>query len=1458
MLSVILLFTGCMVLFQSGRFQTWLAKEVASRISLAIGSKVDIRAVKIRFFDQAVFEGFYVEDLHKDTLMYVDFIEANFDEVYLGFSHFDFDHVTLRKGQFNVRQFEGEDDLNIQFILDAINGPRDTTKKVKSKPPELFFWNVDIENVDFTYEFRDTIPDTGFGMNYDHLRIREIYANLKNFLIIDDSLSGKINHMKLTEASGFKVNDFSSDFVIAYTMMDFSNLHVQTPLSSLDGKVHFEYDEYDDLSDFIEKVQMRGKILKSSINLDEIAVFAPELRGLNQQIAYSGGFKGTIDHLKGFNTMLSFGKESHFIGSFKMDGLPDTDKMAFDYHVVEMQTSRSDLQTLEMYPFYNKTKIQVPEMLDKAGVVTYRGTLSGTLDNVIVLGKVSSDLGELEADLHLWYRNDVNQYAYEGKFGTANFMLGDLLGLTPRIGNLAFTTEIEGLGFNENQLKSSITGTIPFIELNGYSYSNIALNGIVNGKTYDGKLSINDPNFLMDFSGLIDLTKEQPEFDFKADVDRINFTALKLIKRDSALVVSTQITSNFKGKSIDQLEGQIELAETSVQYGYEKFHVDDILLESKGEPDAKSIHVYSDILDASVQGSFRLASLPDAISKVLNSFLPSYTAITINPNQLFNQNFTYNITIKDLGLPSKLFFPDIEIGTGTKISGDFKSEGNQLHLAINSPVINISGVRFEQIKSRADAMHNRLKFDISSLKMFVTDSVQVNFISISSDAVTDSLGLKINWASRKSLNAADAQINAKAHFEGSKINMQILPSLILIEDTLWQVNAENSITIDTGLVEFNNLSFTHQNEFLRIDGKVSDRETDELDVILDNFQLRNINPFIAESDLIFEGSTRGIISFADLMGKPFFKSNLDLKNISLNGDFIGDGLITSKWEPKTERILLDGQIKNSSVPKLAFNGYFIPSKSTNNIDLNLIMNNIQLSLFKKYVDDLFSDVTGLADGNIHLTGSLNEPITNGTVNLKRTAVTIGLLNTRYFFAHEFKISKNSIQAKNIQLTDENSNTGKLDLKISHTNYDDFYFDVFLKANSLLALNTNETQSDLFYGKANATGTFRASGPLDNIVMDINAKTERGTVFYLPLTGTSDVSQQDFITFEKKGTTQTLNKLSSRKVSSKGYELNFNLEVTPDAEAFLLFDPKVGDIIKGNGSANLRMEVTEAGDFNIYGDYVIDKGDYLFTLQNVINKKFVVQKGGTISFKGDPYDADINLSAIYKVRTSLFNLVKNIDSSASVKRTIDVNAIMNLSDKLMKPQISFDITLPNADDNTINLFKSQIYSEDELNKQIFSLVMFRSFMPNQGGATETTGINGVGSNASELLSSQLSNMLSQLSDDVNIGVNYSQGGATAKDNVSVNLQTQLFNDRVSIDGNVGTANNATTSQNTTNMVGEFNVEVKLTDDGMVRIRVFNRSNQYLLLSNDVPYTQGVGLFYRREFENASDLFKKKQK
>jgi hypothetical protein len=245
---------------------------------------------------------------------------------------------------------------------------------------------------------------------------------------------------------------------------------------------------------------------------------------------------------------------------------------------------------------------------------------------------------------------------------------------------------------------------------------------------------------------------------------------------------------------------------------------------------------------------------------------------------------------------------------------------------------------------------------------------------------------------------------------------------------------------------------------------------------------------------------------------------------------------------------------------------------------------------------------------------------------KRTFVTVDILNTRYQVLDKIQIRKNLISSKTLYLKDINQNIARCDLRVTHNYFKNFNLDIRLNFDKIQALNTNESQSELFFGTAFATGSFRAYGPLDNIVMDINARTEKGTVFNLPLSGTSDVNKQDYVVFQSvSGSKENKKSKQPRKVEAKGYELNFNLEVTPEAEARLLFDPKVGDIISGNGTANLRLEVTEAGEFNVYGDYQIDKGEYLFTLQNIINKKFLVQKGS---------DLDQQLRSMTKVQSRL--------------------------------------------------------------------------------------------------------------------------------------------------------------------------------------------------------------------------------
>ena len=1448
------------MLFNNARFQTWAAKKVATKLSAAIGSKVEIRNVKISFFDRAVFEGFYVEDLHHDTLLYVDELIADFDDVYLNFTHFDFDKVVLKKGQFNVRQFQGEDDLNIQFILDIINGPKDPNDTTKYTPPELFFWKVDVQDVDFTYEYRDSIPDTAAGFNVDHIRINNIYAELNRLMVIDDSLSGEIRGMRGIEASGLELKEMNTDFVISYTQMDFVNLVAKTPRSNVSGNFHFEYGSYKRLSNFVAAANMKVRLKRSSLNLDELSVFSSDLKGFDQQAYLSGDFTGTVDHLKSKNFLLEFGRHSRMAGSFKMDGLPETDSTYFAINFSEFRTNKKDIEKLQQYPFTSGKLIELPPLTANLGTIIFKGRLVGVLDNLAAEGEFKTGLGEVITDISLRYNEDMQDYIYEGFLSTPDFDLGQLVTMKPSVGKIAFDAVIKGESFDPNKLLANVNGTVQKIELNGYPYQNITLQGEFAKNVYDGTMKVMDPNLRLNFKGLADLSQKQPVFDFQASLDRLDFTALKILKRDSAFVLSTEISSRFTGKNLDELHGRIELANSTMTYGTSKYRMEDLLLEAEGLPEARTIKLYSDMADASVSGAFRLASLPDAVSRVLNSFLPSFTMIKVNEKNRFDQNFDYSLKIKDVNLLSKLFFPGIEVSKGSSVAGNFSSEENIIRMNIISPVFKVSGVTFYDVKSTAHARNHKLSFSSESRRMLITDSVFIDHVKLSSDAVTDALDLQLRWASKSSLSDADAQINARALFRNKTIEMKILPSLILIEDTLWQVNAENSIVIEQDNIQFENLSFIHLNEFIRIDGKMSKSPVDELDVILDNFQLRNVNPFISDLGIDLDGSVKGIISLEDVFKNPYFKSNLDFKSIKVNNDLIGDGQLTSKWEPQSKKILVDGLIGTREFPKVAFTGSYIPSKQEDNLDLQLALSNIRLELFKPYVADIFSDVSGLLDGNLHLTGSPQQLVTNGELSFdKRTFFTVDILNTRYQLLDKVQIRKNLIQGKNMLLRDMNQNTARMDLKITHKYFNDFYFDLNIDANKIQALNTTEDMNDLFYGTAYATGNFRAYGPVDNLVMDISAKTEKGTVLNLPLTGTSEVNQQDFIIFSSKANPKKQAGAKKKVVENKGYELNFNLEVTPDAEVRLLFDPKVGDMITGNGAGDLRMEVTEAGEFYVYGDYIIDGGNYLFTLQNVINKPFVIQKGGIISFTGDPYDADINLSAVYKVKTPLYNLVKHTADSnnASVKRPIDVDAVMKLTDKLMKPQVRFDIQLPNSDETARNLLRSQIVNEDELNRQVFALILFRSFWPSQGGgASEATG--GVGSNATELLSSQLTNMLSQISDDVNIGVNYNQGNATSGEQISVNLSTQFFNDRVLIGGNLGTVGNTQSAQNTSNMVGEFNIEVKVTEDGTVRVIVFNRSNQYLILTNDVRDTQGVGLFYRREFDVLSDLKKDKKR
>ncbi len=435
--------------------------------------------------------------------------------------------------------------------------------------------------------------------------------------------------------------------------------------------------------------------------------------------------------------------------------------------------------------------------------------------------------------------------------------------------------------------------------------------------------------------------------------------------------------------------------------------------------------------------------------------------------------------------------------------------------------------------------------------------------------------------------------------------------------------------------------------------------------------------------------------------------------------------------------------------------------------------------------------------------------------------------------------------------------------VNHKHFKEWSANLTINANETMVLNTRQKDNDLFYGTAFATGVTTIKSEPGSLSFDISAKTGKNTKFFIPLNTSETISEYSFVTFVSHDSISDSVKkteIKTGQVQTTAIELNLDLEVTPDAEVQLIFDPKVGDIMKGHGSArNLTISYDKQGNFKIYGDYVIEDGDYLFTLKNILNKPFSVEEGGRISFNGDIDNAEIEMKAIYKLKASLYEILKD----ESYNEKIPVECQINLSGKLFNPVVSFNIYLPMADEETRTYLKNVITTEEELSRQFLYLLVMNRFYSDPSYGTSLTSTTSTGTSAmavttTEMLSNQLSNWLSQISNDFDIGVNYIPGQKNFNDQeVQVALSTQLLDDRVVINGNLDVRGLGAISDNTDQLTGDFDVEYKPKFSDRIRFKVFNRFNNPYT-GKQSQYTQGFGVFFRQDFDKFSDLFKKKMK
>ena len=1434
--------------------QTWLVQRATLYLSDELKTHISIRHVNIEFFKKIVLEEIYVEDLQHDTLLYAPQLKVSLSNFNYKTRKLTINSAELNDARIKLIRYKKIKGLNVDFLVDYFSSTDTDTVTVA-------VWNVKLKNVKLNnaaFSYRDQRwDDTTTCIDWEDVYATHLNAELTDFTPENDTMTFRIENISLKEKSGFDLKNFSADARTATHYFDFKKLNIATDQSSIHGRISFSFDHWSDFDDYNHKVKMSSSFTQSTLASEDLKYFSSELNGLKKTVSFSGDAKGTVDRLKGKNLNIIYTPQCFFKGDATLTGLPDFNETYMELSVNELWLNKKDIETIPAYPFVSSAKISLPPNIDYLGTVKFKGKFNGFYNDFVAYGNATTDIGFVSSDLNLKIGDGKSPAQYSGHLSTINFDIGKMLRLQPDVGKVSAHVQIKGSGLAVDRINTALDGTISELEVKGYPYHNLEVNGAMAKKLFNGSLIVRDENADFDFNGQVDYRGNLPVLNFVADVHKANLTNLNIIHRDNSASISTHAELRCIGNKLDNLQGSLLFDSTKYIEFPRGITINHLALHAEENQQHKRIRLESDFADASMTGNFKLSQIFSSAAFVLSQYIP---AIKVkNSSSLDDQTFDYTIDLKETRGVLDVLMPDLSINAGTHLEGHFSTISNDFTSVLRSDEVIYKGVKFDGVNVTGNTSQGQLYINCKEDHIQIDNDLNLNNVLLSGKANNNAAQFNLLIADQDSA-LSKLNVDFILNFlNNNAVTMKLVPHEMMLEHNNWKLDSANLLVMDSTGIALKNYVFSSGDQLLNIAGRISRQITDQLNIGFSNFNLAVLNPVLRKYKAELGGIINGSTAVSSLYHKASVEGDLNITNLSFFNDTLGDAKIISNWNTGQGIIDISALVTRGGIENISADGKYIIKEKNDEIDFAIQLKKTNAKTFSNYLTGIASDISGIASGNFHLYGLASAPYLTGTAHLQKINFKIDYLNTSYSFSTDVELMEDYIGFTHVLLNDVKGNKAIANGKIYHKHLHDFYFDVDIAAGKTQVLNTTAADNELFYGVAYASGIVRITGYLDYIKMDIGLKSEKGTEISIPLSNPEEVSHNSYITFINRNAAKDT--ILGEQVDISGIEMNFDLDITQDAVIRLEFDPKIGDVIKGTGHGNITMNISPTEGFKMFGDYIIDNGQYLFTLQNVISKEFTIENGGYVRWSGDPYDAYVNINANYSnLKASLYDLIP--DSTAGYHKLVPVVLKLNISDKLFNPVIKFDIDVKNIDATTESRVKRVINTEEAKYKQAVSLLVIRRFTPadeflTTGPTVKTSDV--VGTNAYEFLSAQLSNWASQINENVNVGVNYQPGSNLTQEQLEVALSTSLFNDRVTIDGNVGVANsNSTTTanQNTTNLAGDFNVEVKANKDGRVRLKAFTRSNNNSLINNlNSQYTQGIGVFYREEFNSWNELMQR---
>ncbi len=1450
-LVVFLTLSILLLIFQYKPVQTWAAKKGAAYLSKKLHTKVTIGSLYFEPFTSIVLEKLCILDPQKDTLVNLSKLTVDIN----GFSLLssikkrtvDLSLIKLDNSSVYLKKYK-DSTSNVKFIEDFFSSPDTSKKKSTGKPWSVIFGKIAVNNLRFRYK-NYLVDSLEKGVNFDDVDVKNLSTVIDSMDVVHHLFKGYVHNLTLHEKSGAIIKNLTADATVDTNLILTKHLFLQTPNSLVKDYFRMKFKSFDDFADIEDKVMMDADFKSSRVSSKDISFFTDGLDHVRFDLGVDGAIHGKVNHLTAKNLLITGGQATYIRGDFSLRGLPDWDNTFLELKFDQLATNKKDLDYLYSN-FTDSKNAKVPDIVGKFGNINFTGRFTGMQNNFIAFGTFKTKLGRFDPDINLKI-NKNGIPSYSGKITTSNFYLGGLLD-NAAIGRATLTANVNGSGDALKNLNEKVDAQISYLGYNGYDYHNLNINGTFIKKIADARISINDKNIKLNINGTVNLNPALPVYNLTADIQDAHLHTLKLLA--DTITLSTKVRTNFSGNSLENMQGSIDLSPIRVVDPRNNYVVDSIKLTANGTGNSRILDLKSDIADAAITGTFDLATLPSYFKQIAKKYIPSLKTTIVTPKP---QHFDFNLTLKNIAPVTALFDPDLKIPDQGTFVGKFNSTDETATLNGYVKTIQYGKTVFHDFILDESTSNGQLAVNISLSKINITDSLFIKNIDISNQLKRDSLNFNIKLADKDATNQLD--LYGLVEFgRDTTAKLKLLPSDVILEHQDWKLTDQVRIRFLDGRTQVTGFQLSNGPQKVRINGFVSANPQDQLKLEFEKFSMATFDQLTKVSGVRLKGALNGNIVFTSITNTPGIDAHLNIDSLNMNKTLVGNVQLESTLGNDRKEADVKMRINNAGLETVNIGGvYKLGQDSTADaLDFNAKMDHAQTIIFEPFIRSLVSDPKGTVSSDLTISGPASKPQMNGTVTLENTGLTVNYLKTAYTVNDKLTVKNSVIDVDGMTLKDSHGGTGEVKGTVDLNNLDNPDIEATITAKNLQALNTKFKDNHLYYGVAYGTGTFAFNGPVNTMNINITAKTQAGTVFNIPLNTSSTAGDYDFIRFvSHKDST----KVVIPKNNFDGVTLNLNLTV--DEKTIVKISTDYG-VLEGSGTTNnLNLNINSLGDFNMYGDFLISSGKFEFTAKNFISKNFTVNQGGTIRWTGDPANAEINLNAIYEVRTDVSPLYQaaGLQSPKGAENVL-VQAELIITKSLLHPTIDFDFNFP-TDPSIKDDLGTYLTDYNNRSQQALSVIVRRQFASGTPSNLTNQVLGTAGEAVSEFAFNKLNTFISQ-SNIKNFDLNL-----RSFNDASASLR--LFNNRLIFNGSLFTTtgsndlfNNAAQTSifnsNFNSLTKDFEAQYLLRPAGDLTAkysyRVLNTTTLNTIDQLSVQYVNGVGLTYQRDFDTFGEFFR----